>query len=196
MFFDLMGNLFFLNLSLCFFIFQNNANNEALSSISIYLSICLSIYLSIHLSIFLSILSIHLSIFLSILSIHLSIFLSIYISIYLSVAGRHQHDFLHYQLRYSAYFKDWATVEYATSWSLKANNSPFCIAVQLQWVILKCRSTRKEYKSGRKVPSLMVVPQYPPFLPTPNSFLSHSTFGIDFLVDECCWIHLKTARRN
>ena len=43
-----------------------------------------------------------------------------------------------------------ATVENATSWSQNANNSPFCIAVQLQWVILKCRRTRKEYKSGRK----------------------------------------------
>ena len=71
MFFDLMGNLFFLNLSLCFFIFQNNANNEALSSISIYLSICLSIYLSIYLYFYLSYLSIC-------LYFYLSIFLSIY----------------------------------------------------------------------------------------------------------------------
>ena len=106
MFFDLMGNLFFLNLSLCFFIFQNNAKNGALSSISIYLSIILLVYLMIYPAIYISIFDIRPTIK--------------------------------------------TTVEYATSWSLKANNSTFCIAVQLQWVILKCRSTRKEYKSGGK----------------------------------------------
>ena len=30
-----------------------------------------------------------------------------------------------YQLQYSANYEDWATVENATSWSHKANNSPF-----------------------------------------------------------------------
>ena len=87
MFFDLMGNLFFLNLSLCFFIFQNNANNEALSSISIYLSICLSIYLSIYLYFYLSYLSIYLYFYLSYLSICLYFYLSIFLSIYQLRAG-------------------------------------------------------------------------------------------------------------
>jgi len=82
--------------------------------------------------------------------LYLSIFNSINLSNDIS-------SYLYFYLRYSADYKDWATVEYATSWSLKANNPTFCIAVQLQWVILKCRSTRKEYKSGRKVPSLKGV---------------------------------------
>ena len=34
---------------------------------------------------------------------------------------------------YSVYYEDWKTVKDATSWSNKANNSPFCNPVQLQW---------------------------------------------------------------
>ena len=54
-----------------------------------------------------------------------------------------QYDagFLLHQLQYLVDYEDLATVENATFWSHKANNSPFYIAVQLQWVILK---------SGRK----------------------------------------------
>ena len=46
-----------------------------------------------------------------------------------------QYDavFLLYQLRYSADYEDWTTVENATSWRNKANNFPFCYPVQLQW---------------------------------------------------------------
>ena len=58
--------------------------------------------------------------------------------------------FLLYQLQYLADYEERTTVENATSWSHKANNFPFCIAVQLRWVILKCRRPQKEYKSGRK----------------------------------------------
>ena len=58
--------------------------------------------------------------------------------------------FLLYQLQYLADYEERTTVENATSWSHKANNSPFCNAVQLQWVTLKCHRTRKEYKSERK----------------------------------------------
>ena len=78
---------------------------------------------------------------------------------------------------YLADYDDWATVKNATSWSLKANNPPFWIAVQLQWVIPKCHRTRKEYKSGF-LPSLTGVPWYPPFLPTPNFWLLFVTLNI------------------
>ena len=46
-----------------------------------------------------------------------------------------QYDagFLLYQLQYSADYEDWATVKNATFWSHKANTSPLCNAVQLQW---------------------------------------------------------------
>ena len=63
-----------------------------------------------------------------------------------------QYDacFLLYQLQYLADYKERTTVENATSWSHKANNSSFCNVVQLQWVIIKYRRTRNEYKSGKK----------------------------------------------
>ena len=50
---------------------------------------------------------------------------------------QYEAGFLLYRLRYSADYEDWITVKNATSWSHKANNCPSCIAVQLQWVILK-----------------------------------------------------------
>ena len=86
-------------------------------------------------------------------------------------------SFLLYQLWYPADYEDWATVENAISWSHKANNSPFCIMVQLQWVILKCRRTPVE--SGRKTgfhpkwESLDTLPSY-----TPNLQLLFVTFNI------------------
>ena len=45
------------------------------------------------------------------------------------VTMQYDASFLLYQLRYSADYEDWATVENATK---PANNIPFCIAVQLQ----------------------------------------------------------------
>ena len=52
-----------------------------------------------------------------------------------------QYDagFLLFQLQCLADYEVKTTVENTTSRSHKANNSPFCIVVQLQWVILKCR---------------------------------------------------------
>ena len=46
-------------------------------------------------------------------------------------------SFLLYHLQDLADYEEKTTVENATSWSHKANNSPFCNAVQLQWVALK-----------------------------------------------------------
>ena len=88
--------------------------------------------------------------------------------------------FLLYQLQYLADYEERTTVENVTSWSQKAINSQFCIAVQLQWVILKCR--RKlgiSINPGEKQGSfLRGVPRYPPFLayskhpiPTPKPYL-------------------------
>ena len=84
--------------------------------------------------------------------------------------------FLLYQLQYLADYKERTTVENATSWSHKANNSLFCKAVLLQWATLKCRRTRKEYKSERK-PGFL--PQGSPSIPslfdllqTSNSYTS------------------------
>ena len=109
-----------------------------------------------------------------------------------------QYDagFLLYQLRYSADYEDWATVENATSWSHKANNSPFCNAVQLQWEKTFNSAEWETLKNRRKVGIFysMGVPRYPPFLTYPNfqflhlnpTYLSQTAFGIDFLVDKCC----------
>ena len=85
-----------------------------------------------------------------------------------------QYDagFVPYQLQYLANYEDWTTVENATSWSHKANNSPFCIAVQLQWVILKCRrKLGKSINPGEKqgsflngspsIPSLSIYSKFP-----------------------------------
>ena len=93
-----------------------------------------------------------------------------------------QYDagFLLFQLQYSADHEDWETVENATSWSHKASNSPFCIEVQLQLVILKChRKHNKSIKPGEKQgsflnwsPSIPSLPTYSKF-PTPISHIRH-----------------------
>ena len=59
--------------------------------------------------------------------------------------------FLLYQLRYWANYEDWATVENATSWSHKANNSTIlhCGATPMGNPKM-LQKTRKENKSGRK----------------------------------------------
>ena len=59
-----------------------------------------------------------------------------------------QYDavFLLYQLRYSADYEERITVK-CHILSHKANNSPFCNALQLQWVTLKCRRTGFGHKT-------------------------------------------------
>ena len=73
--------------------------------------------------------------------------------------------FLLYQLQYLADYEERTTVKNATSWSHKANNSPFCNVVQLQWVTLKCVGLGKSINPGEKQGSfLRGVPRYPPCL--------------------------------
>jgi len=62
-------------------------------------------------------------------------------------------------------------VENATSWSHKASNSPFCIEVQLQWVIQKChRKHRKSINPGEKQGSSMNRSPSIPSLSTYSKF--------------------------
>ena len=63
--------------------------------------------------------------------------------------------FLLYQLQCLADYDIKTTVENTTSRSHKANNSPFCIVVQLQWVTLKCHRTRKSINQGEKQGSFL-----------------------------------------
>ena len=89
-----------------------------------------------------------------------------------------------YKLQYLADYEERTTVENVTSWSQKAINSQFCIAVQLQWVILKCsRKLGKSINPGEKQCLFLNGSRSIPSLHT-YSYLSHSAFGIDFLVDE------------
>ena len=96
--------------------------------------------------------------------------------------------FILYWLRYLVDYEDWITVENATSWSDKANNSPFCNAVQLQWgKNLKFSRLGNNIKSEESRHFLFYGSPLTPFLTYPNFqllhlnliYLSHKAFGIE-----------------
>ena len=116
------------------------------------------------------------------------------------VTMQYDAGFLLCQLRYSANYEDWTTVENATSWSHIAKNSPFGIAVQLQWVIINSAELGKSINSGKKQGSFLNGNPSIPFLPTYSKFPT-PICNIQHLELLSYWTNVvesifKTTRRN